>query len=328
MLRQYLIKIAKVGILGAFTGFIAIAIVAQDLQAETIYFRDGTEISGKITGQNKNSVQLVSSEGEEKTIPKKDILRILYKDDNLTSKKEELAIKELENKRIQSDTEMAEILAKAQTPISKESQELPESKIRKSLQPRTTATGAFFRSLVLPGWGQFYQGRPIAGSIYTSLVLGGGYVVYDKNRVYRNAVNDYKKIDQPFSEAAIIGLAMGLPEKSYPELELVDTLYNGKSDTLTESYLKYQNSPELLQKEAVKNHHQELRSYSYGLAAIWLWTAIDAYLFHPKQNNEVLGFQENIEKGNIYFGLESKPTLDPVSYQSGVEHKAFIQIQF
>jgi sRNA-binding regulator protein Hfq len=327
MIREYLLNFSIPPLFVIILCSTAISVSYSELSAETIYFRDGSELSGKITGQDKNSVTIISK-GEERSVPKKDISKILYKDEAPISKIEESELKELENNKIQSDTEAAEILAKAQTPIAKESLESPESKLFQSPTPKTTASGAFYRSLILPGWGQFYQGRPLAGSIYSVLVLGGSYAVYDKNRILRNAVNDYKKIEQPFTEGAILGMAIGLPKKSYPELQLVESFIDDKSNSLPESYLGYKNSPDYLQKEAVKKHHQELRSYSYGLATVWLWAAIDAYLFHPKQNEEILGFQENIDRGNISLGLESKPTLDPVSYQSGVEHKAYIQIQF
>jgi len=42
---------------------------------------------------------------------------------------------------------------------------------RDSTAARHTPGGAFWRSILLPGWGQWYNGRPIKGSIYAGLTL-------------------------------------------------------------------------------------------------------------------------------------------------------------
>lgn len=44
--------------------------------------------------------------------------------------------------------------------------------------PPFSPRGAFFRSLVLPGWGQAHVGAPGRGAVYFALVAGTGWMTY------------------------------------------------------------------------------------------------------------------------------------------------------
>lgn len=47
-------------------------------------------------------------------------------------------------------------------------------------------TGALFRSLVVPGWGQLYTGHPIKAVVFFGTDLGMLYGIYSQNRQYED----------------------------------------------------------------------------------------------------------------------------------------------
>lgn len=51
-----------------------------------------------------------------------------------------------------------------------------------------TPRGAFFRSLVLPGWGQSELGAPLRGGVYFALEAGSLWMLYKSDRRLREAL--------------------------------------------------------------------------------------------------------------------------------------------
>jgi hypothetical protein len=56
-----------------------------------------------------------------------------------------------------------------------------------AFHPPYSGRGAFFRSLVLPGWGQAYVGAPARGAVYFALAAGSGWMTYLTRQQYNDA---------------------------------------------------------------------------------------------------------------------------------------------
>jgi hypothetical protein len=181
------------------------------LTAEEVLLRSGETISGRVTGQDSTVVFLSTAHGT-KNIAKLDILRIQYapftpaqKAQALEVRRQKEAAQVLEWERIRRLQEgeerkkreeqlaakiRAEKEAAAQAAADRAAalRELVEK--GKMAKPRDEPISYWdfaWRSMVLPGWGHFYLGRPWFGAIYavgaTSLLSG----VYETHRRGRAA---------------------------------------------------------------------------------------------------------------------------------------------
>jgi hypothetical protein len=285
--------------------FLLISIGVSPLLSNTILFRDGTKLRGEVVGQDQATLNVKMPDGEMKTISKDTVLKVYFKD--FLTPAEEAAIRQKELLAEKKQEEYADILSKSITPLPQESAELKEEEliIPSETVSRTTAQGAFFRSLILPGWGQFYQGRPLAGSFYSIMAIGGSYALYEKNRIYRNASKDLSNLENPFTEGQVLGSFLGFNELPAQQ-ELEKRFLFGGAENPVDIIYQLEYSPQALQRRAVDRHLQERENLTMGLAAFWIWNAFDALIFHPKNNEPVLGFQENLDRGNWTVGFDSK----------------------
>ncbi|WCL49717.1 LA_0442/LA_0875 N-terminal domain-containing protein [Leptospira sp. GIMC2001] len=312
-------------------------IFANSIFAETILYKDGSKIQGKVTAQNKNSISVKTKDGNLLEISKDSILKVVYKD--RISDIEEAKIRENEKKaelareeklRIQEEERIKKLEAKqleeAKTQESKNNQiQEPPKEIAISQSP--TAFGAFWRSLLVPGWGQFYQGRKVAGIIYPSLILGGGYAAYEKNRIYRNALRDYNNINNPYTESALIASSLGLSSTSSSPDSTIN--FSGSTEDIIRNYYNSNESPIVKQKEAVDRHYLEYRTISYVVVALWLWNACDAFIFHPKsQGISGLDSDDSTPKaGDIKFQMNSINVRDNL-HSFSTEHRFYLETYF
>ena len=69
--------------------------------------------------------------------------------------------------------------------------ESPDSAAVDSVRDVQTARGAMLRSLALPGWGQFYNRRPIKGSMIAAAQVGSTVAFF----VRRNQLNNRPSVD-------------------------------------------------------------------------------------------------------------------------------------
>lgn len=68
-------------------------------------------------------------------------------------------------------------------------------------EPPFSGRGAFFRSLVLPGWGQAYVGAPARGAVYFTLAAGSAWMTY----LTRQQLNDARREEQWLRDIGQIG---------------------------------------------------------------------------------------------------------------------------
>lgn len=78
---------------------------------------------------------------------------------------------------------------------------------------RTTDAGAFFRSLVLPGWGHIYKGKRLTGLIYmlaTPATLGGAiYATHKSRNITESSVRPYWTLGASIGYSSFLGLYVG-----------------------------------------------------------------------------------------------------------------------
>lgn len=302
------------------------------LSAKTIIFKDGSILRGEILDQDQMVLKVKTREGKLETISKDRILKVHYQE--YLTPEEEAAIRRKEMRLLQEKEREERLREKAKTPPGREQFEKKEEKIPVPKDPMAekTAWGAFFRSLIIPGWGQFYQGRPVAGSVYAIMVVGGGVGLYEKNRIYKNSVRDFDRLKNPQREEEFLLQFLGLNQ--YPLLAESNTQNRSIHpsfylDNPIEFFYQKDFSPKARQQETVKRHFREKEAISYGLAAIWIWNAIDAFIFHPTyEEEEVVGFQENLDRGNWKIGFDSRSVNTEWDIRPGMEHRLFLQINF
>ena len=98
-----------------------------------------------------------------------------------------------------------------------------------------TVAGSTWRSALIPGWGQYYQGKQVRGGVYFLSTLAVGAVLVDSWRAYRDARNSY---DQSITTSWVyptLGLAAGTTDAviSYMQSSLLQDKVNQRSRQYT-----------------------------------------------------------------------------------------------
>jgi hypothetical protein len=128
--------------------------------------------------------------------------------------------------------------------------------LRISLSPKTRIKAAF-RSVLLPGWGQFYSDRKGWGYFFAtgSLVMATGFVLADLH--YSNEYDDYLDAKKEFEEAVSIEEKTKLKEKL--------------DDRQSKAY-----------------DAQKLRNAALGVSiAFWAYNVLDNIIFFPSVQSGV-----------------------------------------
>lgn len=154
------------------------------LFADTVVLRNGTKLEGKIVGQSRTELRIQTDSGVQ-TIKKDDIQRVTYgqteadknaaeerkkKAEEERRKKAEELKKTQEEKKQKAEEERLKKLEEAKKKKEAEEKKRIDQQTKKT-QPTTSISkrNAFLYSLLLPGAGQYYQGRT-----YPALAYGAG----------------------------------------------------------------------------------------------------------------------------------------------------------
>jgi sRNA-binding regulator protein Hfq len=307
-------------------------ILSTQLYSETILFKDGTKVQGKIRTQDKSTITINTSDGV-KIVSKGDITKVIYKD-KISEAEENKIRQDEEKKKLALDAKKQELERIKTETLPKETPEKKETVVFKpdpnKADEDKTALGAFWRSALVPGWGQFYQGREWAGILYPTLILGGAYAGYQTNRIYRNALNDYNEYNNPYSESAILLSALNIPNPVNNTDQLVN--FSGSPNDVLLNFYNTNESPLAKQKEAVEKHYTNLRIISYAVAAVWIWNAIDAFIFHPDASSLSEGNNSNVPKaGDLRIKIDSNSVRSPgygYANASSTEHRVYLETYF
>ena len=145
-----------------------------------------------------------------------------------------------------------------------------ELKLQLQLKTRLKATG---RSLLAPGWGQFYSERKMIGSIYSSSAAISLIYLIKTQQDYLTSSRDYESL---LTTSNVGGLSYEQQRAVIEKVENAWKSVESKSDT------------------------RDLNLYI--IAGIWAINMLDSYLFFPNYGREIDVFQR--------FSLNSMPIQD------------------
>ncbi|MCR9143570.1 MAG: DUF5683 domain-containing protein [bacterium] len=267
------------------------------LLAETIILKNGTRVSGKIVGQSRTTVTIRNNAGT-RVIQKSNIRRISYENNNNQAaeearrkkaeearrKRAEEARKKEEAERLQQEEaarkseEEARKAEEANAQKSEEEARLKREEEARKKEAAYKAAGphrldAFLRSLVLPGWGQIYQGRAGAGyGIGGGFLAGLGVTYYFEQRyniargAYEDKANDFF-ITSPLVLSSF-GSSISSPTTLAP-LGLVLAQDTADARKRMEDAGRWANNTRTL------------------LLGLYLWNLVDVMVFHPSPQESV-----------------------------------------
>lgn len=155
------------------------AIAARPVLSDVVFTKNGGAVPGRIVHQSRGSVLIETANGRVE-IQKANIHRIVFGET-------------IQPKLPQQD------------PVSTP-QETPSKDVRQSpKQERSTdhpsAVTAGLRSLLLPGWGQYAQGRGVSAAAFGFLFAGSVGFTLAKDREYHRAVKAYGRTLPPVYES-------------------------------------------------------------------------------------------------------------------------------
>jgi hypothetical protein len=132
---------------------------------------------------------------------------------------------------------------------------------------------AFFRSMLLPGWGQFYQGRTSAAYGFGGAFLGGLGVAYITDRRYYTRRAAYEdKADQFFYTSPLVLSSLGSSISSPTTLAPLGLLIAG--DTVDA-------------RNRMQNAGRWANRARTLLLGLYVWNLVDVLVFHPTPTESV-----------------------------------------
>ena len=213
-------------------------VFAAPLAADTILLRNGARINGKIVAQTRTLVRIQTSTGV-KTFQKTGIRRIIFgrvddkAEEEARKKQAEARKKQLEEfkKRQEEFQKRQEEARKQQEELQKARQEAAEAERRRAaeaeaerIQAEQAASmeGALWRSILFPGWGQFRQRRPGAGTAYAAGFVLAALATGSAGGAYSQSQGRYAAaVDNLSFQTVVLGFGMPFYDR---KLRLLDEL--------------------------------------------------------------------------------------------------------
>lgn len=257
------------------------------LQADTIYLKNGQTLTGDIIRQTRTMIEIQTTAGL-KRVEKTTMRRVVFSK-NETSQQaaarqaREAAVKKAkaETARIAQEQAATEAARKAEEARIQEAaadaariaQE--EAETRAAREP-ITRSGAIWRSLVLPGWGQYYQGRRAAAFGYGGGFAATGLWTVSNAREYqsRQSALDAAAANLNF---AVVVLGAGLPFFD-PDLALRPQIFGLQYFTTLE------------RSSALRGAEEASRNFKLStllLGAVYIANVVDVVVFHPADDSTV-----------------------------------------
>ncbi|MGV3666427.1 MAG: LA_0442/LA_0875 N-terminal domain-containing protein [Leptospira bouyouniensis] len=259
-----------------------LVVLSTNLNAENILLKKGGTLKGKVVEQDQYKLKIRKEDGTTVVLSKTEILKVVYKDHLTAAEEDKLRKAEEEKERIKREKEEAARLKKEQEDAARLEKENAknnaaleaeakrkqeeEAKLAEAEKKNLTRNGAAWRSAVLPGWGQWKQGRKVQAFVYPSIIAVGLFFTYDKHRMYLNAKRDYNNLDNPYTTNGLIRAAFT------PQTAAVSP---------AEAVVISQVGPFKGQRESVERHYQEMQYIGIATLLVYVWNIFDAYYFHP-----------------------------------------------
>lgn len=121
-----------------------------------------------------------------------------------------------------------------------------------------TAVKAGLRSLVFPGWGQYYSERKTSGIVISLINIGVGLGTLASHRQYEHAVSDYETALENYNRY----------KKDYD-------LYNKYWNVVAEKHKK------------ADDVFERRQTWLYLTGTLWIYNFLDSILFFPSFENEI-----------------------------------------
>ncbi|MCB1173420.1 MAG: hypothetical protein KDK39_07645 [Leptospiraceae bacterium] len=265
--------------------------IAAPLWADTLYLKNGSQLNGTIVGQSRTVVRIRVGD-QVQVIAKTEIRRIVFQreSDNDAAQKrkaeEERRRKAAEAKAAEEEKRRAaeEEKRRAQEATVAEEEQRRAEEAKKAAERRRqealrreqernqgpTTAGAFVRSLILPGWGQYYQGRTS-----DAYLIGGIFAISAGSAVYLD--QRYQAADRSYRgdvELFLIGSPFWL---SWYGTTIIDTspfVLGG-----------------LLQMQTINQSRSEMQAAARRVngtralvLGVYAWNLVDVILWQPNQN--------------------------------------------
>ena len=149
-----------------------------------------------------------------------------------------------------------------------------KTKLNASLDKKTISA-ALIRSFILPGWGQYYQEKPVFTWLYPIAILGSGTgaLIYSFN--YTKKVDDYNSIRDQYLNAV--------------DENDIEHLRKQMDDSYSEA-----------------NSVQNIRNiFIISTVTLWLWNVLDTVILPPKWTNKI-SLSSNVKNENtmVTFALK------------------------
>ena len=237
---------------------VAILLIAlSPARAEEILLKNGSTLSGRVTGQDSMTVFVSTAQGM-RSIPKAELVRIQYvsftpaqKAQALDARRAKDAAAALEWERVRQLRETAErkrreeelearIRAEKEADARAASERaaalrelVKKGQMEKPADEPISYWDFAWRSLVLPGWGHFYLDRPVFGAAYAAGTAGFVATVYETHRRALSAVREnHREAQRNFILSAtpiLPGFEMRMAYGLYSNAKAI-TVYQHKLD--------------------------------------------------------------------------------------------------
>ena len=254
-----------------FQIFLLVVFLTQVLYADILFYKSQRYIKGKVTGQDSDAVEFRKEDGSVVRIGKSRIKKIIFlqedaqnEQDKIAAAQEELKLKEIQEAREARMKEEARQKALLVAEQQKKAQE-EIAKKREKKYSRVLYTGALWRNLLLPGWGQMYKsssekkkGQILMGTaVFSWLFTYNAYVRYNKAK------------------------------KDYENYKTTSNILPRNSSSLLYSWSSYQNAKE--DEKDMNLYAAQVNIGSNLLAIVYLYSLLDGYFY--KVGKSKVGFK-------------------------------------
>ena len=241
---------------------------SSSIFSESIVLRNGSFfVDVKILEQNTDEVTFQDQSGKKNIIQKTQVFKVVFK--NIT-KEEALQIKKEEDAKLalaKSNHDKKRVLEEENKIKEKELNDILEAKRKEEEESQKIAnisrTSVLWKSALIPGWGQWVQGRKTRAITFFALNIVGLGVVYGNQQNYLNAKNNYEEINQPSRNLFVPNYNFSL--QSPANLFVYNAQFAGARD-------------------AVEKAETDRNLAVFGLVAVYLFNLVDVVYYNKNSS--------------------------------------------
>ncbi len=144
---------------------------------------------------------------------------------------------------------------------------------------RKTAMATGLRSALCPGWGQFYAGKKLKGSVFLLAEAGAiwGVIYADSKR--SDAMSAYGRASRAYNSA--------------DQIDEINAAYDAKLDAFDD----------------VQRWHESRKRWVYAAGAIWLVNVLDATLFIPSEGGGTFAGLPDSDGSGLFAAIDADRTV-------------------